>query len=130
MSYMSDAVRGVCNALGRSFGGYDSNRAVRTHVVAPMDNVTIVDFSITATGVEVYGSVSIVLGVVDWSGICFVSNFSTSSKRWLRRGPIRIDTSEFVSELVSACSDDGRFDLVVPPTESTTYGFHFDLAVA
>ena len=26
-----------------------------------------------------------------------------------------------------ACSDDDCFGLVIPPTESTTYGFRFDL---
>lgn len=31
------------------------------------------------------------------------------------------------SRLVSACSDVDCFDLVVPPAESTTLGFRFDL---
>ena len=95
-----------------------------------MDNVAIVRFSITAKDFEVYGSLAIVVDIVDWSGICFVSRISSMSKRWLEHGPIGVETSDVVWELVSACSDDDRFSLVVPPVESTAYGFRFDLAAA
>ena len=127
MSYMSDAVRGVCSALDHCFAAHDDSRHVSTSVRHPMDTVAVVDFSITARGVEVYGSLVVVVDVVDWSGICFVANLSGRSRRWLARGPIGVGAYEVVWELVSACSDVDCFDLVVPPTESTTFGFHFDL---
>lgn len=87
----------------------------------------VVDFSITARGIEVYGSVSIVLDVADWSGVCFVSNFSTSSVRWLRRGPVGIGVSEFAQELVAACASVPELALVRPPESSVEAGFRFDL---
>lgn len=130
MSHISDATGALCGALKHCFNGYTSRRDVRTSITAPMEDVAIVDFSITAQGIEVYGSVSVVLDVADWSGVCFVSNFSTSSVRWLRRGPVRIDVSEFAQELVTACAGVPEFTLVCPPTSSVKAGFRFDLAVA
>lgn len=127
MSHISDAVRGVCAALDQCFAGYNDARSVSTSVRHPMDIVAIVDFSITAKGFEVYGSLAIVTDVIDWSGLCFVSNFSASSKRWLAHGPIGVEVSEVVRELVSACSSVDCFNFVVPPTASTTLGFRFDL---
>lgn len=129
MSYISDAARGVCAALNDCFAGYKARRVVSTTISYPMDDVAIVRFSITAEDFELYGSLVVVTNVVDWSGICFVGNISSMSKRWLEHGPIGINVSEVVWELVSACSDDDRFALIVPPTESTTYGFRFDLEV-
>lgn len=120
----------MCAALGNCFAGYKTRRAVSVTTSYPMDDVAIVRFSITANDFEVYGSLIVVTNVVDWSGICFVGSISSMSKRWLEHGPIKVEASEVVWELVSACSDDGRFDLIVPPTESTTLGFRFDLAVA
>lgn len=130
MSHISDAVRGVCAALDQCFAAYDDGRHVSVSARYPMNSVAIVDFSIMATGFEVHGSLGVVVDVVDWSGICFVTDISERSGRWLKHGPIGVKASEVVWELVSACSDDDRFDLVVPPTESTTYGFLFDLAAA
>lgn len=127
MSCISDAVQGVCAALGRCFDGYDDGRHVSTSVRYPMDVAAVVDFSIAARGFEVYGSLVVVVDVVDWSGVCFVANLSGRSRRWLAHGPIKVGVHEIVWELVSACSDGDRFDLVVPPTESTTHGFRFDL---
>lgn len=64
-----------------------------------------------------------------WSGFCFVTDFSERSRRWLAHGPINVEPAEFVRELASARSGIDRFDLVAPPTESTTLGFYFDLEV-
>ena len=130
MSYISDATQGVCAALGCCFAAYDDGRHVSTSVRHPMDVAAIVDFSITARNFEVYGSLAIVVDVIDWSGVCFVTDLSGGARRWLQHGPINVETYEVVWELVSACSDVDYFDLVVPPTESTTHGFRFDLAVA
>lgn len=127
MSHLSDAVRGVCAALDRCFAGYGDGRLVSTGVRRPMGTVAIVDFSITAGGFEAYGSLAVVVDAVDRSGICFVAGLSGRSKRWLEHGPIGVAASEVVWELVSACSDDDRFSLVVPPAASTTLGFRFDL---
>ena len=127
MSYISDAVQGVCTALDQCFIAYNDGRYVSTSVRYPMDAAAVVDFSITAGGFEAYGSLAVVVDVVDWSGICFVTDLSGRSRRWLKGGPIGIGAYEVVWELVSACSDVDRFDLVVPPTESTTFGFRFDL---
>lgn len=130
MSYISDAVRGVCAALDHCFAAYDDGRYVSTSVRYPMDVAAVVDFSITARGFEVYGSLAVVVDVIDWSGVCFVADLSGRSRRWLKSGPIDVGAHEVVWEVVSACSDVDYFDLVVPPTESTTFGFCFDLAVA
>lgn len=92
-----------------------------------MDVAALVDFSIVARNFEVYGSLAVVVDIVDWSGICFVAELSGRSRRWLEHGPIRVGVSEVVWELASACSDADCFSLVVPPVESTTYGFRFDL---
>lgn len=127
MSYISDAVQGVCAALDRCFAAYGDGRHVSTGVRYPMDVAAVVDFSIAARGFEVYGSLAVVVDVVDWSGVCFVADLSGLSKRWLAHGPVGVGAHEVVREIVSACSDDDRFDLVVPPTESTTLGFRFDL---
>lgn len=127
MSHVSDATSALCEALKRCFSGYTDRRDVRTSITAPMEGVAIVDFSITAQGIEVYGSVSVVLDVADWSGVCFVSYFSASSVRWLRRGPVRIGVSEFARELVAACADAPEFALVCPDKSSVKAGFHFDL---
>lgn len=128
MSYISDAVQGVCTALDHCFAAYDDGRLVSTSVRRSMDVAAVVDFSITARGFEVYGSLVVAVDVVDWSGVCFVADLSGWSKRWLAHGPIRVEASEVVRELVSACSDIDCFDLVVPPAELTTLGFRFDLA--
>lgn len=127
MSYISDAVRGVCAALDRCFTAYSDGRHVSTSVRYPMDVAAIVDFSITAKNFEAYGSLAVVVDVVDWSGICFVADLSERSRRWLEHGPIKVGVIEVVWELVSACSDIDCFDFVVPPTESTVHGFRFDL---
>lgn len=127
MSYISDATDAVCGALKHCFAAYDEDRFVRTSLTAPMADVTVVDFSITARGIEVYGSLSIVVDVVDWSAICFVSNFSPSSVRWLKRGPVRIGAPEFTQELLTACADLPEIALVCPWKVSTQAGFHFDL---
>ena len=127
MSYISDAVRGVCAALDRCFFAYGDNRFVSTSVRHPMGIASVVDFSITARGFEVYGSLAVVVDIADWSGICFVTDLSERSRRWLAHGPIDVEASEVVWELASACSDVDYFDLVVPPTESTSLGFRFDL---
>ena len=130
MSYISDAVSGVCSALDHCFTGYDDNRLVCVSARYPMDIAAVVDFSITARNFEVYGSLAVVVDVIDWSGICFVADLSGRSRRWLEHGPIRVGVSEVVWELASACSDVDCFDLVVPPAESTTHGFRFDLVAA
>ena len=130
MSHVSDAVQGVCTALDQCFTAYGDRRHVSTSVRYPMDVVAIVDFSITAEGLEVYGSLAVAVDVVDRSGICFMADLSERSRRWLKHGPIGVEASQVVRELVAACSDSGCFDLVVPPTESTTFGFRFDLAAA
>lgn len=129
MSHMSDAIHGVCTALDRCFAGYGDSRSVSTSVRFPMDTAAVVDFSITAKGFEVYGSLAVVVDIVDWSGICLVTDLSGRSRRWLGHGPIKVEPAEVVRELASACSDVDCFDLVIPPTESTTLGFHFDLEV-
>lgn len=129
MSHISDAVQGVCAALDHCFAGYNDGRSVFTSVRHPMNTVAVVDFSITAKGFEVYGSLVVVTDVVDWSGLCFVADISKRSRRWLAHGPIGVETHEVVRELVSACSNIDVFDFVVPPTESTTHGFRFDLEV-
>jgi hypothetical protein len=127
MSYLSDAIQGVCAALDQCFTGYADGRLVCTSVRYPMDVAAIVDFSITARDFEAYGSLVVVVDVVDWSGICFVADLSGRSRRWLEHGPIRVGVTEVVWELVSACSNIDCFDLVAPPVESTVHGFHFDL---
>lgn len=127
MSHISDATQGVCAALDHCFAAYNNNRCVSTNVRRPMDLATIVDFSITARGFEAYGSLAVVVDIVDWSGVCFLADFSGRSRRWLKHGPIDVEAYEVVWELVSACSNDDCFDFVVPPTESTTLGFRFDL---
>jgi hypothetical protein len=127
MSYISDAVHGVCAALDRCFVGYNDGRTVSTSVRCPMDLAAVVDFSITAKGFEVYGSLAVVVDIVDWSGICFVTDLSRRSRRWLAHGPISVEAHEVVWELVSACCDVDHFDFAVPPTDSTTLGFRFDL---
>ena len=127
MSYISDAVQGVCAALNNCFTAYDDNRLVLTTSRHPMADVAIVDFSITARGFEVYGSLGVVTDIVDWSGFCFVADLSSRSRRWLEHGPIGVGVSEVVGELVSACSDVDCFSFVVPPLESTAHGFLFDL---
>lgn len=129
MTYMSDATDALCSALDRCFGGYDENRLVRTFLTTPMDDVAIVDFSITAKGIEVYGSISIVIDVADWFGICFVSHFSPSSVRWLRRGPLKIGAPEFARELVAACADVPEITSIHPAKSSCKAGFRFDLEV-
>lgn len=127
MSYISDAVQGVCTALDHCFAGYDDHRLVSTSIHYPMDDVAVVNFSIAARGIEVYGSLAVVVDIVDWHGICFVTDLPGRSRRWLKHGPIDIGGYEIVWELVSACSGVDYFDLVVPSTESTSLGFRFDL---
>lgn len=127
MSYMSDAVQGVCAALDHCFAAYGDGRLTSISVRHPMDVAAIVDFSITAEGFEVYGSLAVVVDIVDWSGICFVTDLSGRSRYWLEHGPIDVEPVEVVRELVSACSDVDYFDLVVSPTELTNFGFRFDL---
>ena len=129
MSYMSDAVQGVCAALNRCFAAYDDGRHVSTGIRRPMDLAAVIDFSITAKGFEVRGSLAVVVDITDWSGICFVVDLSGRSRRWLEHGPIGVEASEVVREIVSACSDADCFDVVVPPRELTTHGFRFDLGV-
>ena len=130
MSYMSDAVQGVCTALDHCFAAYSDGRLVSTSVRHPMDVAAIVDFSITARNFEAYGSLVIVVDVDEWSGVCFVSGISSTSRRWLGHGPIGVGASELARELASACSGVDYFDLVVLPPKSTTCGFRFDLAAA
>lgn len=130
MSHISDAVQGVCTALDHCFAGYNNNRYVSTSVRHPMDIAAVVDFSITAKGFEVYGSLAVVVDIVYWSGICFVADLSGRSRRWLGSGPIVVGVSEVVQELASACSNVDCFDFVIQPTESTTHGFRFDLTEA
>ena len=127
MSYISDATHGVCAALDHCFAAYNDGRCVSTDVRYPMNTVAIVDFSIVARGFEVYGSLAVVVDIIDWSGACFLTDLSERSRRWLKHGPIGVEAYDVVWELVSACSHDDRFGFVVPPTESTTHGFHFDL---
>jgi len=92
-----------------------------------MSTAAVVDFSITARGFEVYGSLAVVVNVVDWSGICFIADLSGRSRRWLEHGPIGIEASEVAWELASACLNVDYFNFAIPPTESTTLGFLFDL---
>lgn len=127
MSYISDAVQGVCAALDCCFAAYSDRRIVRTDLTAPMDDVAVVDFSIEARGIEVHGAVSIVVGVVDWSGLCFVSDFSVRSRRWLEHGPIGVSASEFARELAAACADAFEIARVYLPGSSVKAGFRFDL---
>lgn len=127
MSYIFDATDALCSALGQCFSAYNNHRIVRTSLTAPMDDVAIVDFSIAADGIEVSGAISIVVGVDDWFGLCFVSDFSPASRRWLDRGPIGIGASEFARELVTACAGVPEIDLVCPPRPLTEAGFRFDL---
>lgn len=127
MSSISDAVQGVCTALDYCFAAYNDTRLVSTSVRWPMSTAAVVDFSITARGFEVYGSLAVVVDIVDWSGICFVTDISGRSRRWLEHGPINIEASEVAWELASACCSADCFDFAIPPTESTTLGFLFDL---
>lgn len=129
MSYMSDAVGGVCNALDHCFAAYSDGRLVSTSVRYPMDGAAVVDFSITARGFEVYGSLVVMVDVIDWSGVCFIVSLSERSRHWLAHGPINVEASEVARELASACSGVSCFDLVVPPAELTTHGFRFDLEI-
>lgn len=92
-----------------------------------MDDVAIVDFSIKADGIEVYGAVSIVIDVADRSGVCFVSDFSVRSRRWLAHGPIGISASEFARELATACAKASEVVLARPPQSTIEAGFCFDL---
>nr|DAN58910.1 MAG TPA: hypothetical protein [Caudoviricetes sp.] len=127
MSRISDAVQGVCTALDHCFTAYSDDRLVSTSVRQPMSTAAVVDFSITARGFEVYGSLAVVVNVVDWSGICFIADLSGRSRRWLEHGPIGIEASEVAWELASACLNVDYFNFAIPPTESTTLGFLFDL---
>lgn len=129
MSHISDAVRGICTALDHCFAAYSDGRLVSTSVRYPMATAAVVDFSITARGAEVYGSLAVVVDIVDWSGICFITDLSGRSRRWLEHGPIKIEASEVAWELASACFDVDCFDFTIPPTGSTTLGFLFDLEV-
>lgn len=129
MSYESDAVEVVCVALGECFADYGDRRLVSTSARYPMDGVAVVDFSIVARGIEVYGSVSIVVDVADWFGACFVSDFSAGSRRWLEHGPIGVSASEFARELVAAVAEAPEVVLVCPSASSAKAGFHFDLEV-
>ena len=121
MSYISGA------ALGRCFAGYDDGRLVSASIRYPMDIAAVVDFSVTARGFEGYGSLAAVTDVVDWFGVCFVADLSGRSRRWLDHGPIKVGACEVAREIASACSNVDCFNLVVPPTESTSFGFRFDL---
>lgn len=127
MSHISDAAGALCSALDHCFGGYDDSRVVSTSLTAPMADVTVVNFSIVARGIEVYGSLSIVVDVIDWSGICFVSDFSPASTRWLEHGPVKLRVSEFARELAAACADVSGIARVCPSASSIEAGFHFDL---
>lgn len=127
MSSISDAVHGICTALDHCFAAYSDTRSVSTSVRRPMSTAAVVDFSITARGFEVYGSLAVVVDIVDWSGICFVTDLSGRSGRWLEHGPIGIEASEVARELASMCCNVDCFDFAIPPTESTTLGFPFDL---
>lgn len=129
MSYISDATSALCSALDQCFGAYDGHRIVSTSLTAPMDDVAIVDFSITADGIEVRGAISIVIDVGDWFGVCFVSDFSSASKRWLEHGPIRIGAPEFAQELVAACADVPEISLTYSRRSLVRAGFRFDLEV-
>lgn len=130
MSHESDAVAAICAALGKCFAGYDDRRLVSTSVCYPMDDVAIVKFSIVARGIEVYGSVSIITDVADWSGACFVSDFSPASKRWLKHGPTAVSVPEFARELVAVCAAGPDFALTHPPIGRVRGGFRFDLPEA
>ena len=92
-----------------------------------MDGVAIVDFSIVARDIEVYGSLAVVVDIEGWGGVAFVSDFSTASKRWLEHGPLPISVPEFARELVAACTGGGDFDLILPTASSIRAGFRFDL---
>lgn len=130
MSYISDATHALCTALDHCFDGYGIDRVIRTDLTAPMDDVAIVDFSITGRSIEVYGSISIVVDAADWSGICFVSDFSSASKRWLTHGPVGVRAAEFARELVAACASVPEITCVYPPRSSIKCGFRFDLGAA
>ena len=130
MSYISDAAGALCSALGQCFSAYNDHRIVRTNLTAPMVDVAIVDFSITADGISAFGAISIVIDVGDWFGACFVSDFSPASKRWLEHGPIRIGVPEFAQELAAACADVPEISFTSPQRSLVRGGFHFDLAVA
>ena len=130
MSYISNAASAICSALDCCFAAYNDRRIVRTDLTAPMDDVAIVDFSIEARGIEVYGAVSIVIDVADWFAACFVSDFSVRSRRWLEHGPIGVSASEFTRELAAALANVPGAAFVCPPRSSIKAGFYFDLAVA
>ena len=129
MSYISDATHALCTALNRCFAAYDDHRTVRTDLTAPMDGVAIVDFSISADGIEVHGAISVVVDVGNWFGVCFVSDFWPSSRRWLEHGPVQIGASEFARELAVACAGVPEITAVCPPRSSIKAGFRFDLEV-
>ena len=95
-----------------------------------MDGVAIVDFSIVARDIEVHGSLAVVVDIESWDGVAFVSDFSTTSKRWLEHGPSPVSASEFARELVAACVNGGDFDLILPTPSSVRAGFRFDLPEA
>ena len=127
MSYISDATHALCSALDQCFAAYSDHRIVRTSLTAPMNDAAIVDFSITADGIEVHGAISVIVDVGDWFGICFVSDFSPSSRRWLKHGPINIGAHEFARELVAVCADIPEITLVCPSRSSIEAGFRFDM---
>lgn len=127
MSHMSDATSAICNALDHCFAAYNDHRIVRTDLTAPMDDVAVVDFSIEARGIEVHGAVSIVIGMADWFAVCFVSDFSVRSMRWLEHGPIGVSASEFARELVTVFAGVPGVTLVCPSRSSIRAGFYFDL---
>lgn len=129
MSCISDAAEAVCSALGHCFSAYDEHRVVGTDLTAPMDDVAIVDFSIRARGIEVHGAVSVVVDAGDRSGVCFVSDFSVRSRRWLEHGPIGVSASEFARELAAACGDVPEIASVRLPRSSVKAGFRFGLGV-
>ena len=127
MSHMRAAVRGVCNALDHCFTGYTNHRRVSSSVRHPMDGAAVIDFSITARNLEIYGSLAIVVDIEGWDGVCFVSDFSAMSKYWLESGPLAVSVPDFARQLVGACADGPDFDLVLPPDSSIRAGFRFDL---
>ena len=129
MSHMRAAVRGVCSALDHCFPAYDESHRISTAVRYPLDNVSVIDFSIAARGLEIYGSLAIVVDIECWDGVCFVSDFSARSRRWLDSGPLAVSASDFARQLVGACAESGDFILVMPPDSSTHTGFRFDLGV-
>lgn len=127
MSYISDAVHGVCTALDHCFSAYDECRRISSMVRYPIDGVSVIDFSITAQSLEIYGSLAIVTDIEDWDGVCFVSDFSAGSKRWLDSGPLAVSASDFAKELVRNCTESPDFTLIMPPDSSLQAGFRFDL---